>query len=110
MADSGNNHRRFPRIPAEYTVLVKSIDPPAEGFARTNVLSRGGCGFLTREPIEAGAAVELLITVGGEVILITGRVAYSRFLDDGRREVGIEFLDISADDRQLIEEILSAPA
>lgn len=106
MTDSGTDHRRYPRIPAEYTVLVRSIDPPAEGFARTNVMSRGGCGFLTHEEIEAGTPLELLVTIRGAVVQITGRSVYVRPVADGRREVGVEFLDVAADDRALIEEIL----
>lgn len=109
MTKSGSDHRRYPRIPAEYTVLVRSIDPPTEGFARTKVMSRGGCGFLTREPIKAGGALELLVTIGGAVVQITGRSVYVRAAADGRREVGVEFLDISADDRELIEQVLVHP-
>jgi hypothetical protein len=106
MTQSDSDHRRYPRIPAEYTVLVRSIDPPTEGFARTNVMSSGGCGFLTREPIEAGGTLELLVTIEGVVAQITGRSVYVRPAEENRREVGVEFLDVSADDRELIERVL----
>ncbi len=98
-------HRRYPRIPARYAVLVRCIDPPVEGFARTSDLSIGGCGVLTEERIPAHAAVELLITIDHQIVRVTGRSVYSRPRSDGRHEIGIEFLDVAYEDVELIEKI-----
>ena len=49
----------------------------------------------------------MLVDEAPEVVQVTGRAVYARTSEDGRREVGIEFLDVSRDDRQLIEEVLA---
>jgi c-di-GMP-binding flagellar brake protein YcgR len=108
MSASESEHRLYPRIPARYAVLVRCVDPPVEGFARTSDLSIGGCGVLTDEPIPANAHVEMLITVAHQIVRVTGRTVYSQERDDGRREIGVEFLDVAYEDVELIERIFTS--
>ena len=108
MSDDYATKRRFPRIPSENAVLVKKTGPEeSEGFAKTQVVGGGGCMFLSDESIGVGSRVELLISVHGRVIRARARVVYEIPRDDGQREVGVEFTDIGADDRGVIEGLLS---
>ena len=102
--------RRFPRIPSEHTALITTIAGGAEGFARTNSVSVGGCGVVTREPIGPGIAVEILLTIEGRVVQIFGRTVYARPLEDGLNEIGVEFLDVMAEDVALLESVLGDPS
>lgn len=98
--------RRFPRSPAKHTALVKTIDAGVEGFACTSNVSVGGCSILTREPVRAGVAVELMVTIDSRVIQVFGRTVYSREVEPGRVEVGVEFLDVIEEDAVLLESLL----
>ena len=106
---SPDDQRRFPRVPATTTILVESLDRDGtEEFARTSSLSRGGCGFLSPEPLEEGAALQLLISAGSEVIRARCRVIYSLEVDSGH-EVGVEFVQITPEDEQALERLLENP-
>ncbi|GAB4261278.1 MAG: hypothetical protein Kow0092_10700 [Deferrisomatales bacterium] len=98
--------RRFPRIPSENAVLVKKLGPEAvEGFAKTRVVGLGGCMFVSDEPLGVGAYLDLLISVRGRVVKSLGRVVYERPKSAETIEVGVEFIQISPDDREVIESL-----
>lgn len=106
MKNEASEHRRFPRFPARHTALLRTIDAEAEGFGRTIVVSVGGCGVLTREEIPAGVAVELMMTIDRRVVQVVGRTVYTRPVEDGLTEVGVEFLDVADEDVELLRETL----
>ncbi len=96
--------RRFPRIPSENALLVKRCGQVAlEGFARTRVLGLGGCMFVNDEPLGVGSCLDLLISVRGRVAKTLSRVVYELPRDDRQIEVGVEFVNISSHDRNVIQ-------
>lgn len=98
--------RRFPRIPSENAVLVKKLGPAdMEGFAKTRVVGLGGCMFVSDEPLGVDAYLDLLISVRGRVVKTRGRVVYEIPREGDEVEVGVEFLEISPHDRDIIEEL-----
>ena len=108
MSVGNKNQRRFPRVPAEFAVLVKPLGLEAdEAFAKTRVLGLGGCMFVHDEPLGEGSAVELLISIRGQVIKTTARVVYESPHSSGGVEIGCEFLFISDKDRQVLETAFS---
>ncbi|TLN17217.1 PilZ domain-containing protein, partial [bacterium] len=73
------NHpaRKFPRVPAKNTILVKKLgDHEIEGFSKTGSLGLGGCMFLSDESFGVGAFFEILISVKKHVVKASGRVVY----------------------------------
>lgn len=108
MHASSKNQRRFPRIPAEHAVLVKPLGTgEAEVLSKTKVVGLGGCMFVNDEPIGEGSAIELLMSVRGQVIKTTARVVYELPSADGGVEVGVEFLFISDRDRRTLEALFA---
>ncbi len=102
--------RRFPRIPSENTVLVKRAGEGAEeGFAKTTVMGLGGCSFVTDTALDPEERVEVYIAVSGKVVVALGRVVWTAPRLDGRLDVGIEFQEITEEDRRVVE-ALFAPA
>jgi hypothetical protein len=110
MDDGSKDRRQFPRIAAEHTVLIESVDHSTTGFARTQVVALGGCGFLTRETLDLGDELDLLVTLGGRILRVRARTVYTRSAPDGRNEVGVEFLEISEEDLRLLEGALVVEA
>lgn len=112
MADEHREKRRFPRIPAEYAVLVKRLGPgEVEEFAKTRTVGLGGCMVVSDGPLGLGAGVELLISVRGGVVKAHGRVVYEVPRGEKVYEVGVEFLRMSTGDLKLLQALFeSQPA
>jgi len=107
MAPGTDEKRRFPRIPAQHALLVKKLaEQSSESLARTEVMGGGGCMFVHDELLGEGARIQLLISVRGAVVKATARVAWERPREDGRYEVGVEFTDVSHEDRGIIDSLL----
>jgi hypothetical protein len=108
MADSFAEKRRFPRLPAEHTVLVKRLGPGAtEEFAKTQTVSLGGCRVVTDSSLGLGAGVELLISVRGGVVRAQGRVVYEIPKGDGNFLIGVEFLRMATGDLKLLQDLFA---
>jgi hypothetical protein len=106
MADDRDQRRRFPRVHSENLVLVKkSGDQPVEGLGKTEQLGLGGCKFLHQEPLGVGSIVELTLSIRGKLINTKGRVAYEVPHEGAFTEVGVEFLQLTDDDRAALVDI-----
>ncbi len=100
--------RRFPRIPAQHVVLVRSQgERPLEEFARTRTLGLGGCMFVSEEPLGNGRPLELAIAVAGRVVRTGSRVVYERERGSFKHEVGVEFLGLSPADRNFLAAVVA---
>lgn len=109
MADDHDQRRRFPRIHSENLVLVKkSGDQPVEGLGKTEQLGLGGCKFLHQEPLGVGSIVEITLSIQDKLITTQGRVVYEVPHEDALTEVGVEFLQLSSDDRAALAGIFGA--
>ena len=100
--------RRFPRIPSHHAVFVTRLDPahPTEGFAKTEVVGLGGCMFVSDEPLGLGSLLKVLISVEGSVLEAVSRVVYELPHPEGKVEVGVEFLQITPEDREILARLL----
>ena len=102
--------RRFPRIPAKNSVVVRKLGGPVRGgLAVTSVLGEGGCSFLHAEPQGAGETLFLSILVGRDLVEARVRVVYSRPQEDGSFEIGVEFLEVPEKDRERIRGLVEGP-
>lgn len=101
-------HRRFPRIAAQATLLVESLDPDGpESLGRTRSVSRGGVGFLSPAPLAENTGLRILISVGSQVVKARGRVVYCELAGDGRgHEIGVEFVQIDPQDEEAFLRLL----
>lgn len=101
-----NGQRKFPRIASHHSVLVQKLEGDVEEFARTKTVGLGGCCFLSADPLGIGAVLNLLISVEHSVVQTKARVAYEMPADDGKYEVGVEFIEMRPVDRQVINRLL----
>ncbi len=106
MAEDRTQKRLYPRIPAQNALLVKKLgEEVLEGFAPASTLSLGGCSFLSDEPLGVGSALELSIAIERRVVSTTARVVHEHRVDDGRFEVGVAFLDLAAEEQEILEKL-----
>jgi c-di-GMP-binding flagellar brake protein YcgR len=111
MAEDPRPFRRFPRVPAENAVLVRTLGSEGpEVMATTRTVSSGGCMFVHRERLGVGTSVELLISLPGRVIKAQARIVWENERANGEVEVGVEFLRINAEDRRALEATVATEA
>jgi hypothetical protein len=109
MADEHREKRRFPRIPAEYAVLVKRLGPgEVEEFAKTRSVGLGGCMVASDSSLGLGSGVELLISVRGGVVKAHGRVVYEIPKGEKAFEIGVEFLRMATGDLKLLHALFES--
>lgn len=108
MTPPSQDQRRYPRLSSSLAVLATRLgESPREEIGRTRVVGLGGCSFVSRERFGVGSALELLITVGRDVIRSHVRVVYENPSQEGW-EVGVEFLEISQVDRQRLARLFDS--
>jgi len=102
------DRRRFVRFPAELAVLVHKLGPEeSENLAKTKVLGLGGCLFVHPGPLGLEETVELLLSAKGRVLRAKARVAYEQQRDDGRYDIGVEFLSMADGDLEQLRAFLA---
>ena len=87
-------------------LLTRSIfDIPNEPAGSVSILSEGGISFPSEHLVEVGAFVALKMLFQPSCLGLTcfGKVKHARFAQaDGPYSIGIQFLDLSTGDEQLI--------
>src|ERR1700683_850785 len=85
--------RRSTRIPASMSVWLRREDPVRtwEEETWTSTISRHGAGLICRHLVEPGGTLVVCRKGVGE--RARARVVYCKYDGDGRRRIGVEFLD-----------------
>jgi hypothetical protein len=98
--------RRYPRMAAEYVVAYrrKLADggEAAAQFSRTRTLGLGGLMFETDAPLERGESLRVEVVLGEHTIKATGVVVYVDRQGAGPWQNGLQFTEISEDDRDAL--------
>jgi hypothetical protein len=98
--------RRYPRMVAEYGVAYRRRLPEggesAQQFAKTRTLGLGGLMFESDQPISQGEHLELEIVLGDHAVKATGIVVYTDRQGDGPWQNGVQFTEISEEDRDAL--------
>lgn len=99
--------RKYPRIGVEYPFSYHPVSSRGEklNFARTKTLGIGGLMFELDQPLKTGTFYDLNLTLGEKGLAIRGKIAYSKRVEPELYQIGIEFLDISEKDREMLLEI-----
>lgn len=99
--------RRFPRIPAQTSVLIRKLGGSIRGeLSTTLVVGKGGCSFTHAQPQGVGTELYLSIQVGADLVEARVRVVYDHPQESGTFEVGVEFLEVAKRDEPLLEQLL----
>lgn len=107
MTEGFREQRRYPRVPTETPVLVRLAKAPEIGtFSETRDLGLGGCLFSHYAHIPPDTAVWVAIALRDRVLEIPSRTVYVNERQDGRFDIGVEFLLVGPKDRILLAEAL----
>ena len=98
--------RRYPRMAAEYVVAYRRQLPgggeTAAQFSRTQTLGLGGLMFESENPLDHGEILRMEIVLGEQTLRTAGVVVYVDRQDDGPWRNGVQFTEISEDDRDAL--------
>lgn len=110
MTEKNTEQRRHPRfrsLQLSWVCLDENERVVKQGMGRTLNLSLSGILLETYFPIAAAHTVLLSIGLEDEVVDLRGRAVHLRTQKQGVYEVGIEFLDPSAESRAILERFLA---
>lgn len=74
----------------------------APKFSRTRTLGLGGLLFEADNPLDRGETLGIEIVVGDHTVKAVGMVVYADQRDDGPWRIGVQFTQISEDDRDAL--------
>ena len=83
--------------------------PGVEGstvYTRTASVALGGCGVLSEKEIGTGKEVEIDFEGEFGVVTLRGTIAYEEPLPRGIFKIGVEFVDVTAAQRQALSHLI----
>ena len=102
---SGADRRKYPRLNAAVTYSVVDRN---SGFQDTRNISAGGIAFFSGEQIEIGCVIYLRIILPDSSLIrakakvVWTQAAHTSWKDNAGYEFGVEFSELSEDDRRKI--------
>jgi c-di-GMP-binding flagellar brake protein YcgR len=101
---SGGERRRYPRAELKWPVFVKADGNEIEALTRD--ISAGGAYLCCASPLKLNVVFDMVIYAPEKKLEATGEVVWSNIYgpdDEARpRGMGVNFLDISEEDRKVI--------
>lgn len=98
--------RRYPRMAAEYVVAYRRRlsdgSEAAQQLSRTRTLGLGGLMFESENPLERGESLNVEVLLADHTIRAAGVVVYVDRQGDGSWQNGVQFTEISEDDRDAL--------
>ena len=107
MGEQTEDVRHYPRIKDLNLVQISRFDE--EGFradlatGRTLDISSGGIRLELYHHLPLRTVVALTLALEDELIDVRGKVVYLEEIDDERCAMGIQFTDMSAEDRETLD-------
>jgi c-di-GMP-binding flagellar brake protein YcgR len=102
--------RRFSRADQPFETRYRLLGELMHGWcaARTLNISAGGIRFRSEEPLERGSMLEIQLKLPShaEVLVLQGRVSWSKTQASGVTEIGVELLDVTPDQQAQIDAVV----
>lgn len=102
--------RRFPRVPHPFDAQYRFYGELLTSWrtVKTLNLGAGGIRFRSPDPLEPGTKLELQITLpfAQEPLVLRGQVIWSQVMAPGVAENGIEFIGVSPEQAEQIDELV----
>ena len=103
--------RRFVRINSlnlSYVLVDGQDQADKQTMGRTLDVSEAGIRLETHFPVSLGSEMSLSIGLENNLVDIKGRVVHTSVNDEGRYETGVEFIDKSADVKDILMKFIKA--
>ncbi len=101
-------HARIDSLNLSYFCLDENNQIVKQGMGRTLNVSESGILLETHFPIDEKHTIMLTLGLEEDLVEITGRAVHSRTNDDGKYEVGIEFLKTNTKAGKVLKQFIDA--
>ena len=101
-------HARIDSLNLSYFCLDENNQVIKQGMGRTLNVSESGILLETHYPIDDRHSITLTLGLEEDLVDITGRPVHTRINDDGKHEVGIEFLQLPEKVRKVLKKFIDA--
>ena len=101
-------HARVTSLNLSYVCLDEKDKIVKQGMGRTLNVSESGILLETHFPIDKKHTITLTLGLEEDLVEITGRAVHSRTNEDGKHEVGIEFLKINVKTHKVLKQFIDA--
>lgn len=99
-------HTRFESLNLSYLCLDDAENIVKQGMGRTLNISESGILLEAYFPIDTSYKILLTIGLEEKLVDLEGRLAHSRPTQKGKHEVGIEFVNMDDDARNMIKDFI----
>ncbi len=109
MTDEASDTRHHPRVKNLNLVQIDrhSQEGPTDlATGRTLDISGGGIRLELYHPLPLRSMVEVTLALDEDLVDVRGKVVYLEEIDDERCAMGIQFLEMSVEDRQRLAQYL----
>ena len=93
-SENKRKHERIQSLNLSYICLDENANIIKQGMGRTLNISESGILLETHFPIEPEHVVQLTISLEEDLLDLKGKPAHVRSCDDGKYEVGIQFIEL----------------
>ncbi len=101
-------HARIDSLNLSYFCLDENNQIIKQGMGRTLNVSESGILLEIHFPIDEKHTITLTLGLEEDLVEITGRPVHSRTNQDGKHEVGIEFLETNKKARAVLKQFIDA--
>ncbi len=101
-------HARIDSLNLSYFCLDENNQIIKQGMGRTLNVSESGILLETHYPIDERHTITLTLGLEEDLVDIAGRPVHTRINDDGKHEVGIEFLQSDAKAHKVLKKFIEA--
>lgn len=89
-----------------YVCLDENNNEVLQGMGRTLNVGEGGIRLETHVPIDHQCIVYLTIGMEDDLMSFKGNISYQRNREDGKFELGIEFIDMTDLERRFLKQYI----
>ena len=107
-SDNKRKHERIHSLNLSYICLDEDENVVKQGMGRTLNISESGILLETHFPVEPNHVVQLTISLEEELLDLKGKPVHVRSCDEGKYEVGIQFVELDQNATDLLKKFISS--
>ncbi len=106
-SENKRKHERIQSLNLSYICLDEDENIVKQGMGRTLNISETGILLETHFPIEPNHVVQLTISLEEDLLDIKGKPVHVRPRDQGKYEIGIQFVELDPSASQIIKKFVN---
>jgi len=106
-SDNKRKHERIHSLNLSYICLDEDENVVKQGMGRTLNISESGILLETHFPVEPNHVVQLTISLEEDLLDLKGKPVHVRSSDEGKYEVGIQFVELDQNASDLLKKFVS---